>query len=248
MDLPTPTTYKELQQAYDFLNKKLFSNELPPCLITLQRERNTSGYFSGRRFTNKDGQQTDEIALNPTYFAVQPVKIILSTLAHEMAHLWQCHFGKAGRGRYHNKQWAKKMIEIGLIPSDTGQPGGKQTGDRMADYIETAGIFDQVCDDLLTREFQISWFDRFIPTTVTNTPSETSGDQTASNEVRTEELPFTPDELNDLNFETSDTRTTKSNRVKYRCSGDCASQVWGKPKLSILCGTCDGATFEPVIE
>jgi hypothetical protein len=51
---------------------------------------------------------------------------VLSTLVHEQAHLWQHHFGKPGRGRYHNREWAAKMVEIGLIPSATGEPGGKQ--------------------------------------------------------------------------------------------------------------------------
>jgi predicted SprT family Zn-dependent metalloprotease len=32
-------------------------------------------------------------------------------------------------------------------------------------------------------------------------------------------------------------REDKSNRVKYNCSG-CKSNVWGKPNLDIVCGTC----------
>jgi hypothetical protein len=31
---PTPTTYAELQQAYDHFNNELFAGALPPCLIT----------------------------------------------------------------------------------------------------------------------------------------------------------------------------------------------------------------------
>jgi len=39
----------------------------------------------------------------------------------------------------------------------------------------------------------------------------------------------------------------RSNRVKYRCP-KCATQVWGKPELAILCGGehCAGAPFQPV--
>ncbi|MBE0194169.1 sprT domain-containing protein, partial [Klebsiella michiganensis] len=53
MNLPTPETYDELQRAYDFFNEKLFSNELPPCLITLQREKRTYGYCSFKRFAGR---------------------------------------------------------------------------------------------------------------------------------------------------------------------------------------------------
>lgn len=54
MNLPTPETYDELQRAYDFFNEKLFSNELPPCLITLQREKRTYGYCSFKRFVGRE--------------------------------------------------------------------------------------------------------------------------------------------------------------------------------------------------
>lgn len=62
MNLPTPETYDELQRAYDFFNEKLFSNELPPCLITLQREKRTYGYCSFKRFVGREsGYTVDEI-------------------------------------------------------------------------------------------------------------------------------------------------------------------------------------------
>ena len=60
MSKPTRTTYAELQKAYDHFNRSLFKNELPPCLITLQRERSTYGYFSGDRWKNNDGLYTTE--------------------------------------------------------------------------------------------------------------------------------------------------------------------------------------------
>ena len=51
---------------------------------------------------------TDEIALNPRYFQCARSTEVLATLAHEMAHLWQHHHGKPGRGRYHNQEWAER--------------------------------------------------------------------------------------------------------------------------------------------
>lgn len=70
---PTHQTYSELQHAYDHFNQALFAGELPPCLITLQREKRSYGYFSAKRFSNAEGVFTDEIAMNPTYFAVVPL-------------------------------------------------------------------------------------------------------------------------------------------------------------------------------
>lgn len=139
---PTATTYDALNRAYDFLNARLFAGELPPCLVTLQRKAKAYGYFAGGRFGSKDGGEvTDEIALNPSHFKARTDEQSFSTLAHEMAHLWQHHFGKPSRGGYHNKEWAQKMHEIGLHPSTTGQPGGKETGQSCSHYIIEGGPY-----------------------------------------------------------------------------------------------------------
>ena len=143
------------------MNRELFAGELPPCLITLQRRKRSLGYFAGRRFESADGVHlTDEIALNPTYFASSGAKDVLSTLAHEQAHQWQQHFGKPSRSGYHNRQWAAKMREIGLIPSDTGRPGGKMTGPRMSHCIEDGGLFDRVADRLIAKGFLLAYVER----------------------------------------------------------------------------------------
>ena len=91
---PTERTYAELKLAYDTFNARLFDGQLPACLITLQREKRTCGYFSSQRFGTRQGETTDEIALNPEFFAVTPLIETLQTILHEMIHLWQAHFGR----------------------------------------------------------------------------------------------------------------------------------------------------------
>ena len=160
---PTLQFYAELQEAFNHFNQTLFENKLPECMITLQRESNTHGYYSVNRFIRKDGQKIDEIAMNPEYFSIRSIPETLSTLVHEMVHLQQQHFGAPGRGRYHNHQWAEWMEYIGLIPSHTGEVGGKRTGDKMSHYILKAGKFDQACQQLITQDYKLSWMDRFPP-------------------------------------------------------------------------------------
>jgi hypothetical protein len=135
-------TYASLDAAYDHFNTMLFGSLLPPCLITMQRHKGAYGYFHGERMARLDDDQVvDEIALNPaTFEGCNPVEI-LATLVHEMVHLWQHHFGKPSRNGYHNREWAAKMREVGLIPSDTGEPGGKETGQKVHHYIDTSGAF-----------------------------------------------------------------------------------------------------------
>jgi hypothetical protein len=117
----------------------------------MQRHKGTYGYFSGERFakTTNPKEVTDEIALNPAHFATRKPDEVLATLAHEMVHLWQHHYGKPPRKSYHDKQWAAKMREIGLTPSSTGEPGGKETGQRMNHFIAANGHFTQAVSKLL---------------------------------------------------------------------------------------------------
>jgi predicted SprT family Zn-dependent metalloprotease len=162
---PTLEAYSELQTAYDHYNQALFQGQLPTYLITLHRGRHgVLGYFSHNRFVRlSDGRTaTDEIAMNPTHFAGRGITAILSTLAHEMVHLWQAHYGKPSRKAYHNKQWAQKLKAIGLHPSDTGEAGGKETGQKMAHYIIPSGAFERATAALMDSGFALSWADAAI--------------------------------------------------------------------------------------
>ena len=97
----------------------------------------------------------DEIALNPAHFQGRTTEEILSTLVHEMVHQWQAWFGKPSRSGYHNKEWADKMESVGLMPSDTGQPGGRRTGQKVTHYIVAGGSFERVTADLIASGFAI---------------------------------------------------------------------------------------------
>jgi predicted SprT family Zn-dependent metalloprotease len=155
-------TYTSLDAAYDHFNRELFGSQLPPCLITMQRHKGAYGYFSGGRFASLDNPQevTDEIALNPAHFAGRSPAATLSTLVHEQCHLWQHHFGKPSRSSYHNKEWAAKMREVGLTPTDTGRPGGKDTGQKVTHMIEEGGRFDRACTAYLATGTAILYHDR----------------------------------------------------------------------------------------
>lgn len=153
--------YSLLQRAFDFFNVRLFAGELPQVLLTLHRHKKAAGYFWADQFTlarpadKKNGlfeaRSVHEIALNPECFLESvPSERTLSTLGHEMAHLWQEEFGKKKpRKCYHNKEWASKMEEIGLMPSTTGAKGGKKTGQSCSHYIIPDGPFAVACKRFL---------------------------------------------------------------------------------------------------
>jgi hypothetical protein len=157
--MQTPTQeYGTYEQAYAFFNAKLFGDKLPACLLTFQRKRRAYGYYSSKRFMSRENDQerTDEIALNPDTFAGRVDKKILSTLVHEMVHLWQAHFGKPGRGRYHNREWAHKMVSLGLRPVSFDRPG-KMTGQAVSHELMPGERFDVAAEQLLATGFRLTW-------------------------------------------------------------------------------------------
>lgn len=234
---PTQEVYTEMQTAYDHFNEVLFDGELPPCLITLQRQSHVYGYFAAGRFVNQTGATTDEIAMNPSYFAICPAEEVMQTLVHEMVHLWQHHCGKTSRRGYHNQEWAEKMEAVGLVPSSTGKPGGKRTGDKMGDYIQEGGVFEIACQQLLTENFRISWADKFPALDRVKQAILDGNIESFQDDLTTWGIEIGED--GNLILETK-----PATRSKYSCPA-CGVNVWGKPELNLICGDCNIA-FEIV--
>ena len=154
----TMKEYLTFQTAYDFFNAELWGCKLPEVLITLQRKKGARGYFSPDRFTGRGFKgTTDELALNPDTFVGRSDTQILSTLVHEMAHVWQQHFGKTSRSNYHNAQWGTEMKRVGLYPSNTESEGGKETGQKVSHYIIPGGLFEQSVAKLLETGLKLNW-------------------------------------------------------------------------------------------
>jgi len=152
----TSKTYEDIQTAYNHFNSELFDGKLPEVLLTLVPHKSAYGYFRHEAFTVTDkatgktkkinimGKSKDiihELALNPFSFGGRTDDQIMSTLVHEMVHLWQSLNGKAPKKPGHNREWADKMKSVGLQPSTTGKPGGKETGRRCSHYIIENGLF-----------------------------------------------------------------------------------------------------------
>src|SRR6202522_1980646 len=74
-----------------------------------------------------------------------------------MTHLEQHHFGKPSRSGYHNKQWTGLMHAVGLVPSSTGAPGGKETRQQVSHCIAGAVPFDRACAELIQQGFAVRY-------------------------------------------------------------------------------------------
>ena len=227
---PTSTEYSSLDLAYDHFNARLFAGRLPPALITVTRAvKNAHGYFWGKRFAARanGAERLDEIGLNPDTMD-RPVADVLSTLVHEMVHLWQLHHGKPSRNSYHNAEFAREMERVGLMPSATGAPGGKRTGQQMSHYVLPGGPFALAAAELLATGYALHWHSGDVPVAVDD--DEEGQDEQEGQDDSDEQ----------------EGKEKSRSKVKYTCPA-CRLNVWGKPGLLLLCGNCTVATQAPVI-
>jgi predicted SprT family Zn-dependent metalloprotease len=160
-DDPTRSQFGPYCKAFDYFNGRLFDGGLPRVMLFF-RGRTSLGLFSPQRWACQGGQ-THEISLNPKLLH-RDVEDTMSTLVHEMAHLWQEENGRPSHGNYHNREWADRMITLGLMPSQTAQPGGRQTGRPMSHYIIADGAF-QLAFRAMPEEYLLPWRTPVMPST-----------------------------------------------------------------------------------
>ena len=225
---PTEQQFNSLNGAYKYFNRKLFNNQLPGCILNFSRLRGTHGFLAPERWKRLDEKEfgTHEISLTPTTLYRTPLEIF-STLVHEMVHLWQWEFGNPSRSGYHNKEWAAKMNEIGLVPSNTGKPGGKQTGQKMTHYIEENGRYQKAFNRMPKKHIlPFTSLDGEVMKRLIEGSESGSGDKDDERKKRFRKL-----------------RPPSRNKTKYTCP-NCRVNVWGRPELLLKCGSCKDQKFE----
>lgn len=226
-DKPTARFYGLFQYIFDHYNETLFEGKINDCILVITRRKDVMGHYSFKRWFHAEDQDTDELALNPSMFVKFPLIEICQTMVHEMCHGWQYHYGAPSRNGYHNKEWAEKMISLGLIPSDTGLPGGKQTGQQMNDYPIEGGRFMEVTEDLLNNEVFHGLYLEVNPELL---------------ELLTDDKPAF-EQIKDITLAQEQSQSkpkAQKQKIKYSCG---CSNVWGKPDLDLLCNSC-GEVFE----
>lgn len=215
---PTLEASAELQFLYSYFNERLFEGQLPDCMVVFTRKK-CFGYFAPNRFRNLDGELVPELGLNPTYLSAFGDLEACKTMAHEQAHVARYYFGPLNRNGkrpnsgYHDKHWGAIMRKIGLMPSHTGKPGGKELGYQMMEYVIEGGRFELVCEVLFSEGFKLKWGDNLKPQAAT---AESVGLETSV---------------------ASTAKPKKRDRIKFTCPS-CSLNAWAKPSAKLICGEC----------
>lgn len=238
---PSPTIgfYSALQNAFDHFNAELFTGQLPPCLLTLRAASRVYGYHHAGRFISHAGAHIDELGLHPGFFTLLSAEAALSTLVHEMVHHWQQHCASPSRANAHNQEWARKMASLGLMPSDTGLPGGKKTGRSMDHYIIPDGAYLASCRRLLQTGFVIPWLDRHLPVSPERQTAHLSALQDAGIEYAASAPPIEklPAEIDGKSVLFRPAPKKPPSRENLLCP-ECGNRAWVPPRTRIICAAC----------
>jgi hypothetical protein len=245
MSSPTLAFYSSLQAAFDHFNVHLFGGELPACLITLRSASRVYGYHHAKRFVSADGLHLDELGLHPGFFTLRSIEAVLSTLVHEMAHHWQHHFGTPTNSNPHNKEWARKMELLGLVPSHTGLPEGKKTGRSVSHYIQPEGAYLKACRELLATGFALPWMDRHAPAPPEREVAHQAALQAAGIVIDTTPPPSAtlPQQINGKTVIVGPPPKRPNTRERFTCP-DCGAKAWAAPGTQINCGICSVAMLD----
>ena len=165
--------------------------------------------------------------------------IAVSTLVHEMTHHWQNHAGTPSPSNPHNREWADKMVSLGLQPSHTGLPGGRKTGRSMSDYILRVGPFLPACRELLETGFTLPWLDRHAPAKPETQVAHLSALENAGVLIDMRQAPIAslPDRVQGKPAVWQPPPKKPPSRFKFVCP-NCETKAWAADGTKISCGDC----------
>lgn len=120
--MDTKQQLSELYKAFEYFNKNIFRDVLPKVIIVLQTRGNKPAYgwiTCGKvwKGTEENKIEKYEISISTEYIKRENIEI-LSTLIHEMVHLYNLENGikdVSRQNRYHNKKFLQSALKFGMI-------------------------------------------------------------------------------------------------------------------------------------
>ena len=148
---PTTAQYGAFEKMCSHFCAQLFDARLPNPMLVFDRRLPSASFFAADAWSAKDdvAPLVSEIALNPEMLRSLSARCVAAALVHELTHLWQHALGaQKSRPGYHIMEWSLKMESVGLMPSETGEPGGPRVGQTMSQHVVPGGPFEKAFDSM----------------------------------------------------------------------------------------------------
>lgn len=150
-----------LQAAFNAINRDFYSGELEKVIITVKegRKEDTLGTFYNAKEWVQNGKERHEINISANYIGQRTVEQTITTLMHEIVHLYnfQNNIKDTSRsGIYHNKKFKQTAEEHGLEVQFADNIGWSltkptpQTAKWIAENIKikSFGVYKKVADSV----------------------------------------------------------------------------------------------------
>ena len=120
------------------------------------------------------------------------------------------------------------MVEIGLIPSSTGAPGGKPIGQCVSHYVKPGGRFEVACAEYLASDTAVLFQDRAYRELAEGDGSLSDGDGSASSAGNRARLERAQRER----------ERKAASKTRFSCPR-CKQNAWASRGANLLCGNED---------
>lgn len=224
--------YSKIQYVIDLIDESFFSGQgkkkLPELVFAVNTQIGDSvtAFVQSEALYDKDNKRKLQyLGINPKYLDREPQKI-LSTLTHELCHVYENEYIHIAKNGYHDKIWVNLMQDCGLEPVFLNK-----SKTAVNTKIKEGGVFEKFAQSFVEKNgkgyFNIVEYNREYATDIL-IQKLLAKDARADNADK-------------------ETKHYNHNKTKYTCAY-CDAHVWGKSGLFIVCGNCQHNFIEEGIK
>lgn len=140
------TLYTKFQTIIDMIEQEFFLSKgkkaFPKIVLALNNRCSScvvAFVAPDYLFDKKDEEKVQYLAINPKYMQ-RDISDIVSTLCHELCHVYEVAYIHIPRGGYHTKAWCDLMRECGLEPVFNNK-----SKTSVTHKIIEGGAFEEFC-------------------------------------------------------------------------------------------------------
>lgn len=219
--------YSKIQTVIEEIDKAFFSGakkeKIPQLVFAINNKCRTCvvAYVQpDALYDKKTDTKLQYMGINPDYLD-RSIGEILSTVCHELCHVYEHAYIHIPRGGYHDKQWAELMTDCGLEPIYNNS-----SKTSVHHKIIPGGVFEKFVEGF-AEKYGEDYFN------IVSYSAEVM--RRTRKELGIEDDP----DADTPKPDNADKPIKKYNRnkIKYVCRS-CGLKVWGKAGLSVSCNEC----------
>ena len=227
----TLLVYSKFQKAVDLIEGKFFTEKgkqpFPKFVLAINNKCKSvvcAFVQNNALFDKNNGDKIQYLGINPRYLD-RGNSYVLSTLCHELCHVYENAYIHIPRGGYHDKSWHNLMTDCGLEPVYLNK-----SKTAVNEKIIEGESFDS-----FVKDFTEEYGDYFNVVEYSQNVAKDYKDKNPESDVDLSDAPRADNADKPV-------KVYNRNKIKYECS--CGNKLWGKAGLHIHCEDCHSEFVE----